>query len=130
MPNYIGILQGAVLSSFFFTRHTSGLYSKSLASFLKYADDVIIGHPCKDSQGIFIINNAFKYISDWFGDNGLNLNPNKCAQCMFSPKGNAFTDPDLKANINGWSVLSVGKGSHAAAGSIIKTGTNEQAFSL
>ncbi len=26
--------------------------------------------------------------------NGLNLNPNKCAQCMFSLKGNAATDPN------------------------------------
>ncbi len=28
------------------------------------------------------------------------LNPNKCAQCGFSIKGNAVTDPDLKATIN------------------------------
>ncbi len=32
--------------------------------------------------------------------NGLNLNPNKCVQCTFSFKGNAVTDPDLKATIN------------------------------
>ncbi len=46
------------------------------------------------------INNALKYFF-WSGDNGLNLNPNKCVQCMFSLKGNAATDPDLKACING-----------------------------
>ncbi len=47
------------------TAHTSNLYSKSLASFLKYAGDAVIGHPCKDSQGIFTINNTLKYVSDW-----------------------------------------------------------------
>ncbi len=34
-------------------------------------------------------------------DNGLNLNPNKCVQCMFSLKSKAVTDPDFKTNING-----------------------------
>ncbi len=65
IPNNGGVLQGAVLSPFFFTLHTSYLYPESLTSFLKYADDVVIGHPCKDSQGIFTINNALKYVPDW-----------------------------------------------------------------
>ncbi len=47
------------------------------------------------------MNNGLKYVSDWPEGNGLNLNPNKCAQCMFSLKGNAVIDLDLKANING-----------------------------
>ncbi len=81
--------------------HTSNLCSESLAAFRKYADDVVIGHPCKDSLGIFTINNALKYVSDWSGDNGLNLNPSKCVQCMFTFKSNGVTGPDLKANING-----------------------------
>ncbi len=34
-PNNCGVLQGAVLSPFFFALHTSDLYSESLASFLK-----------------------------------------------------------------------------------------------
>ncbi len=101
IPNNYGVLQGAVLSPFFFTLHASDLYSESLASFLKYADDVVIGHPPKDSQGIFTINNVFKNVSDWSGDNGLNLSPNKCVQCMLTLKDNAVTDPDFKANING-----------------------------
>ncbi len=100
IPNNCGVLQGAVLSPFFFTLHTSDLFSDSLVSFLKYADDVLIGHPCRDAQGLFIINNALKYVSEWSGQNGLNLNPNKCVQCTFSLKGNAVTDPDLKATIN------------------------------
>ncbi len=33
IPNNCGVLQGAVLSSFFFTLHTFYLYSESLASF-------------------------------------------------------------------------------------------------
>ncbi len=40
-------------------------------------------------------------MSDWPGDNGLKLNPSKCVQCMFTLKGNAVADLDLKANING-----------------------------
>ncbi len=28
------------------------------------------------------------------------MDPNKCVQCMFSLKGNAVTDPDLKATIS------------------------------
>ncbi len=44
------------------------------------ADDVVIGHPCRDAQGLSIINNALKYVSEWSGQNGLNLNPNKCVQ--------------------------------------------------
>ncbi len=41
------------------------------------------------------------YVSDWSGDNGLNLNRNECVQGMFSLKGTAVTDLDLKAYING-----------------------------
>ncbi len=58
IQNNCGVLHGAVLSPFFFTLHLSYLYSESLVSFLKHADDVVIGHPCKDSQGIFTINNV------------------------------------------------------------------------
>ncbi len=82
IPNNCGVLQGAVLSLFLLTLHTSYLYSESLASFFKYADDVI-RHPCKDSKGIFTINNALKCVSDWSGDNGLNHYPNKRVQ--YSP---------------------------------------------
>ncbi len=85
MPNNCGVLQGAVLSPFFFTLHTSDLFSESLAAFLKYVDDVVIHHPCRDAQGLSIINNALKCISEWSGQNGLNLNPNKCVQCKFFP---------------------------------------------
>ncbi len=60
----------------------------------------MIGHPCRDAQGLSIIINALKYISEWSGQNGLNLNLNKCVQCTFSLKENAVTDPDLKATIN------------------------------
>ncbi len=83
IPNNCGILQGVVLSPFFFTSHTSDLFSESLVSFLKYADDVVIGNTCSDAQGLSIINNALKYVSEWSGQNGLNLNPNKCVQCTF-----------------------------------------------
>ncbi len=76
------------------------LFSESLVSFLKYADDVVIGHPCRDAQGLSIISNALKYVSEWSGQNGLNLNPNKCVQCTFSLIGNAVIDPDLKATVN------------------------------
>ncbi len=107
IPNNCGVLQGAALSPFFFTLHTSDLYSESLASFLKYADDVVSGHPCKDSQGIVTIYNALKYVSDWPGYNGFNLNPSKCVQCMFNLKGNAVTDLDFKANINGKALFEV-----------------------
>ncbi len=41
------------------------------------------------------------YVSDWSGDNGLNISPNKCVQCMFTLPGNAVKEPDLKANENG-----------------------------
>ncbi len=84
----------------FFTLHTSHPFSESLASVLRHADDVVIGHPCRVPQGISIINNALKYASEWSSENGLNLNPNKYVQCMFSLKGNACTDPELKATIN------------------------------
>ncbi len=78
----------------------SWLISESIISFLKYADDVVIGHPCRDAQGHSIISNALKYFSEWSGQNGLNLNPNKCVQCTFSLIGNAVTGLDLKAIIN------------------------------
>ncbi len=55
----------------------------------------------KDFQGIFTINNALKYVSEWSGDNGLKLKPTKCVQCMFTLKGNAVTGLAFKANING-----------------------------
>ncbi len=100
IPNNCGVLQGATLSPFFFTLNTSDLFSELLVSFLKYADDAVIGHPCRDAQGLFIINNALKYVSEWSVKNGLNLSPKKCIQCIFILKGNAVTDPDLKATIN------------------------------
>ncbi len=74
--------------------HTSALFTESLTFFLKYADDVLIGHACSDPQGLSISNNAFKYVSEWSGENSFNLNPNKCDQCVFSLKENDFTDPD------------------------------------
>ncbi len=76
------------------------IFSDSLVSFLKYANDVVIGHPCRNAQGLFIINNALKYVSEWSGQNGLNLNPNKCVECTFSLTGNAIIEPDLNATIN------------------------------
>ncbi len=71
IPNNYGVLQGAVLSPFFFTLHTSYLFSESLVSFLKYADDVVIGHHCRDAQDFSIINNALKYVSENPVQNGL-----------------------------------------------------------
>ncbi len=64
IPSNCGVLQGAVLSPFFFTLHTSDLFSESLVYFLKYTDDVVIGHPCRDAQGLSIFNNALKYVSE------------------------------------------------------------------
>ncbi len=40
IPNNCGVLQGAVLSQFLFTLHTSDLFSQSLVVFFKYADEV------------------------------------------------------------------------------------------
>ncbi len=71
-PNNCGVFQGAV----FLTPQISDLLSELLVSFLKYANDVIIGHLCRDSQGISIVNNALEYVSQWSGENGLqNLKP-------------------------------------------------------
>ncbi len=41
------------------------LFSESLASLLKYVDDVVIGHHCRDSQGVSITKDALKYIYEW-----------------------------------------------------------------
>ncbi len=70
IPNNCDVLQDAVLSPLIFTLHTFGLFSESLASFLKYVDDVVIGHLCRDPQGLSIIKNALKYASEWPGKNG------------------------------------------------------------
>ncbi len=83
IPNNCGVLQGAVLSSFIYTLLTSDHFSESLVSFLKYADDVVIGHRFRDAQVHFIINNALIYASTWSEKNDLNLNPNKGVQCIF-----------------------------------------------
>ncbi len=85
---------------FTFTFHISDLFSKSLASFLKYAHDAAIGHPFKNSHGICIINDAFKYVSKWSGENGLSLSPPKCVQCMFFLKDKTVTNLGLKATMN------------------------------
>ncbi len=42
---------------------------------------IVIGHPCRNYQGISSINNALKYVSKGCEENGLNLNPNKNVQC-------------------------------------------------
>ncbi len=57
-------------------------------------------HPCRDAQGLSIINNALKYVSEWSGQNCLHRNPNKCVQCTFSLTGNANIDPELDDIIN------------------------------
>ncbi len=64
---------------FFFNLHASDLFSESLVSFVKYADDVVIGNPCRDAQGLSTINNALKCVSEWSGQNGINLNSLKNA---------------------------------------------------
>ncbi len=60
---------------FTFIFHISDLFSESLMPFLKYASDVAIGHPFKNSHGIYIINDALKYVSKRPGENGLRLSP-------------------------------------------------------
>ncbi len=65
----------------------------SLNHWLPFADDVVIGHPYGDFQGIFIMSNALKYIAEW-------PQPQKMLQCMYILMGNAVTNPDLKATIN------------------------------
>ncbi len=99
IPDNCGVLQGAVHSPFIL--HTSYLLSELLASFIKYTNHVVIGHHCRDSQDISTINDALKYVYNWSGENGLNFNPSKCIQCMSFLKGNAVTNPNLKATING-----------------------------
>ncbi len=84
-----------------FALHTFYLFSETLASFHKYADDVVIGHPWRDAQGLSIINNALNCVSEWSGKNGLNLSPNKCVRCTLSLKRNSVTDHYLKVAIIG-----------------------------
>ncbi len=95
-PNSCGVLQGTVLSLFLSTLHISNVFSVQLASFLKYADDVVIDHRFRDPQNISITT---KYVPEWSVENGLNLNPTKYVQCMLFLRGNAVTNPDLKATI-------------------------------
>ncbi len=65
LPNSCGAPQGAVRSLFFFTLHTSNLYSELMAFVLKYEEDVVVRH-----RGISIIEN----VSQWSWENGLASN--------------------------------------------------------
>ncbi len=57
-----------------------------------------VGFPIKGVLLAYYL--VLKYVSEWSKENGLNLNPNKCVQCMFSLKENAVTDPGLKVTIS------------------------------
>ncbi len=75
------------LSFFIGSRYNSSfLFSESLVSFLKYADDVVIDHPYRDTQGLSNMNNALKEVWEWSGQNGLNLNQKNAYNARFPSK--------------------------------------------
>ncbi len=67
IPNNCGVLQGVILSPFFFTLYTSYLFSESQVFLLKYADNVVLSQLFRDAQSLYINNNALKYVPEWYG---------------------------------------------------------------
>ncbi len=54
-----------------------------------------------------MVSHAPNYASERSRDNGLRLNPNKCAQYMFSSKGNDSINLKLKSSADGSALSAV-----------------------
>ncbi|VDL98034.1 unnamed protein product [Schistocephalus solidus] len=83
LPNNCGVLQGAILSPHLFSIHTDDLRSPNDCLYIKYADDMVVGHPLKNQTHLQCLKDGLDHVAAWSSDNGLQLNHEKSVQCVF-----------------------------------------------
>ncbi|VDL87088.1 unnamed protein product [Schistocephalus solidus] len=83
LPNNCGVLQGAILSAHLFFPHTDDLISPNDCLYIKYADDMVVGHPLKNHTHLQCLKEGLNHVSAWSSDNGLQLNHEKSVLFVF-----------------------------------------------
>ncbi|BHF59106.1 hypothetical protein SprV_0100206100 [Sparganum proliferum] len=83
LPNDCGVLQGSVLSPHLFSLHTDDLRSPNDCLLVKYADDVVVGHPLKSQTHLRSLKDGLNHVLAWSEENGLLINNQKSVQCIF-----------------------------------------------
>ncbi|VDL93982.1 unnamed protein product [Schistocephalus solidus] len=84
LSNNRGVLQGAILSPHLFSLHPDDLRSPNECLYIKYADDMVVGHPLKNQTHLQCLKDGLDHVSAWSSDNGLQLNHEKSVQCVFT----------------------------------------------
>uniref|UniRef100_A0A183TLQ8 Reverse transcriptase domain-containing protein n=1 Tax=Schistocephalus solidus TaxID=70667 RepID=A0A183TLQ8_SCHSO len=74
---------GAILSSRLFSLHNDDLRSANDCLYIKYADDMVVGHPLNNQTHLQCLMDGLDSVSAWSSDNGLQLNHEKSVQCVF-----------------------------------------------
>ena len=82
--NNSGVLQGAVLSPFLFTTYISDLPVDLPVRHFKYADDIAISFSISNETDLDLYNTNISRLVEFSTSSGLNLNPDKCIECIFS----------------------------------------------
>ncbi|VDM05518.1 unnamed protein product [Schistocephalus solidus] len=83
LPNNCGVIQGAILSPHLYSLHTDDLRSPNDFMYIKYADDMVVGHPLKNQTHLQCLKDGLDHVAAWSSDNGLQLNHEKSVQCGF-----------------------------------------------
>ncbi|VDL88297.1 unnamed protein product [Schistocephalus solidus] len=65
LPNNCGVLQGAILSPHLFSFHTDDLRTPNDCLYIKYTDDMVIGHPLKNHTHLLCLIDGLVHVSAW-----------------------------------------------------------------
>lgn len=87
LPINNGVLQGAILSPYFFSIYIRNLPIPRNVFIFKYADDVaVLSVWTVPTTGNGQMQSALSQIGAWSSSRNLNLNPRKCKQLIFSSR--------------------------------------------
>ena len=84
IPITTGVLQGAILSPFFFSTYISKLPEIPGTFTSKFADDVAIGSALRGPSDHSSLQCCLSSLQEWSQNHALILNPNKCSEMTFS----------------------------------------------
>ena len=86
LPIDSGVFQGAILSPFFFSLYINALPIPPNFIACKYADDVVIGCHCTDTDSFQELQDSLTSLFNWSSPRSLSLNVLKCVDIPFSLK--------------------------------------------
>ena len=84
LPVNSGVLQGAILSPFFFSFYVSNLPIPNDVFHCKYADDVVFGSACSQLDNTSKLQVRLDELAIWSASRSLLLNPTKSQDLIFS----------------------------------------------